>query len=70
MVTIQVGLESNDAKIVAHESFLTMRSEFFRRAMNGAWEEADTRVVKLPEDDPDIFALYINYVYTAQLAIA
>jgi hypothetical protein len=69
-VTIQVGLEPNDAKFVAHESFLTARSEFFRRAINGSWKESDTRVVKLPEDDPEIFALYINYIYTGQLVTA
>jgi hypothetical protein len=53
---------------MAHESFLTTRSEFFRRAMNGNWTESDTRLFKLPEDDPKTFALYLNYAYTGQLS--
>jgi hypothetical protein len=52
---------------VAHESFLTSRSEFFRRAMNGNWAESESRVIKLPDDTPEIFAIYLNIVYTGQL---
>lgn len=36
--------------------------------MNGNWEESDSRVINLTEDDPDIFGIYINHVYTNQLA--
>jgi hypothetical protein len=55
---------------VAHESFLTALSEFFRRAMNGEWMESDTRMVKLPEDRPATFALYLNLVYTGRFVTA
>ncbi|KAF2130050.1 hypothetical protein P153DRAFT_431113 [Dothidotthia symphoricarpi CBS 119687] len=67
MLTVRVGGESNQKDFVVHESFLTARSEFFRRAMNGSWEEAESRVVKLPQDEPEIFALYLNHVYTGRL---
>jgi hypothetical protein len=36
--------------------------------MNGNWAERDERLVKLPEDDPEIFATYINFVYTNTVA--
>jgi hypothetical protein len=67
MLAIRVGKEPNHVDFGTHESFLTSRSDFFRRAMNGNWTEADTRVVKLPEDDPNVFGLYLDYVYTGQL---
>jgi hypothetical protein len=35
VLTIHVGTEPDVKNFVAHESFLTARSEFFRRAMNG-----------------------------------
>ncbi|KAI4697602.1 uncharacterized protein J4E84_000734 [Alternaria hordeiaustralica] len=54
---------------IAHESSLTSRSEFFRRAMNGNWQEADTRVINFPDDEPDTFALYISYVYIGGLSV-
>jgi len=58
MVTVRVGDSTESEDFVAHESFLTSRSEFFCRAMNGSWEEAESRMVKLPEDKPAIFAIY------------
>ncbi|KAI4959674.1 hypothetical protein J4E86_003397 [Alternaria arbusti] len=68
-VTIRVGKDPNTEDFIAHESFLTSRSEFFRRAMNGNWQEADTRTINFPDDDPGIFALYLNHLYTGQLPI-
>jgi hypothetical protein len=66
MITIRVGNEPEHKDFIAHESFLTSRSEFFRRAMNGNWKEAETRIVTLPDDDHRIFDLYMNLVYTGQ----
>ena len=65
-----MGKAPNVEDFIAHESFLTSRSEFFRRAMNGRWTEATTRIINLPEDEPDIFALYISYVYTGEFPVA
>jgi len=38
--------------------------------MNGNWQEADTRIISFPDDEPDTFALYLNHLYTGQLPIA
>jgi hypothetical protein len=67
MLTIQVGKVPHNKSFVAHESFLTSRSEFFRCAMNGNWTESESRVVELPEGAPDVFAIYLDYAYTGQL---
>jgi hypothetical protein len=67
MVTVRVGQDPDHKDFTAHESFLTARSEFFRRAMNGKWAESDTRMVKLPDDEPETFTIYLNLVYTGQL---
>jgi len=37
--------------------------------MNGNWQEADTRVINFPDDEPDTFALYISYVYIGGLSV-
>ena len=68
LLTIRVGTGSIQQDFVAHESFLISRSGFFRRAVNGRWEESETRIVKLPEDSPKIFALYIDCAYTNQIS--
>jgi hypothetical protein len=36
--------------------------------MSGNWAEKEQRLVKLPEDDPEIFAIYFNLVYTNRTA--
>lgn len=60
MLTIRVGLDATCETFTVH---LTARSEYFRRAMNGRWTEAETRTIDLTEDDPEAFALYLNLVY-------
>ncbi|KAH7085601.1 hypothetical protein BKA63DRAFT_21189 [Paraphoma chrysanthemicola] len=67
MLTISVGKEPKHKDFTAHESFLIARSEFFHCAMKGRWEESNTRVIKFPDDQYTIFALYLNFVYTGQL---
>ncbi|KAF2869093.1 hypothetical protein BDV95DRAFT_499273, partial [Massariosphaeria phaeospora] len=72
MITVRVGEETEETEskdFLVHESILSSRSEFFRRAMNGKWPEADTRVVELSEDDPDLFGIYLNHVYTEKLPV-
>ena len=32
--------------------------------MNGQWKEAEERLVKLPEDEPHIFSIYMEFLYT------
>jgi hypothetical protein len=35
--------------------------------MGANWEEGEMRVIKLPEDNPRMLAVYIDYTYTGQL---
>ncbi|KAF1946626.1 hypothetical protein EJ02DRAFT_493750, partial [Clathrospora elynae] len=43
-------------------------AEFFRRALNGNWKEAEPRILELPEDEPDVFAHYPHGIYIGKLA--
>jgi hypothetical protein len=47
---------------VVHECFI-IHANFFRRALNGNWAESDDRVITMMEDDPEIFAKYLHFVY-------
>ena len=51
-----------------HEALLRARLLFFKNCLSGAWKESEERLVKLPEDEPAIFLLYIQLLYTGQLA--
>lgn len=36
--------------------------------LNGNWREATERVIELPEDRPEIFAIYMTWLYQKQIA--
>lgn len=48
---------------------MTSRSNFFRIALSGRWEEASARIVNLPDDQPELFALYLNHVHSWQIGV-
>ena len=62
-MTICVGQQPRQKEFVVHKSFIS-RSEFFRRALNGNWAESDDRTINLLEDDPNVFAQYLHFIYT------
>jgi hypothetical protein len=69
--------DANDALQVqtffAHKDALVSSSPFFAKALRkyepdrpdtlAAWVEAETGVIKLPEDEPEVFANYLELVY-------
>lgn len=65
---VVVGEEGNEEEFWVHQNILTSHSEFSKRATNGQWLESDERLVTLPEDRPDVFRLYLNLLYTKQIA--
>ncbi|KAH7094899.1 hypothetical protein FB567DRAFT_600599 [Paraphoma chrysanthemicola] len=68
MLAVIVGKEPRQERFLVHEGIFSARSEFFRRAMNGNWAERDERLIELPEDDPEVFSMYVNFVYTNNIA--
>jgi hypothetical protein len=69
--------DANDAPQVqtffVHKDALVSASPFFAKALRNyepddpdtlaAWVEAETGVIKLPEDEPEVFANYLELVY-------
>ncbi|KAF2031832.1 hypothetical protein EK21DRAFT_87657 [Setomelanomma holmii] len=62
-----------------HQELLTARSLFFDKALKGygddgdsdmKWLEGDERVVKLPDDEPAVFTLYLQLLYTGYIPAA
>ena len=69
MIHIVVGDPEAVRDFYIHEVLLTTRSKFFERAMRKGWKEAEHKLVKLPEDDPETFALYEQIVYTSRIPL-
>lgn len=53
-----------------HESLLISRSLFFKKALNGPWTEATSRVVRLAGDDAGVFHHYVHLLYTDNIAVS
>lgn len=49
---------------VIQKDLITAHSLFFHCALLGVFGEAHNNVVTLPEDDPDIFGLFVRWLYT------
>ncbi|KAL2270576.1 hypothetical protein VTJ83DRAFT_2760 [Remersonia thermophila] len=48
----------------AHRAVVCTQSQFFDLALSGPFREAQTGVVDLPEDDPDILERFLEFLYT------
>ncbi|KXX80708.1 hypothetical protein MMYC01_202143 [Madurella mycetomatis] len=67
IVTITVGRE--ERRWLVHEKLLSQHSAFFDEYFNGAEEEPiDRDEMKLPEEDPKLFALFIRWLYGTAFA--
>ncbi|KAH3948663.1 hypothetical protein HBH70_071730 [Parastagonospora nodorum] len=59
--TIIVG--SDQKRFVVHQGLLTHYSEFFRAALTGRFKEAEDKVVKLEDQSPRIFEVFVHWLY-------
>jgi hypothetical protein len=64
MIKVIVGEYGDQPKtFFVHEGLLTARSLFFSRALNGNWKEAFSKEIRPPDDDPQIFEIYLEAIY-------
>ncbi len=59
-ITVKVGSGDKAYVFGVHENLICEPSSFFRAALNGTWKELVDQIVDLPDDDPEVFELYIN----------
>lgn len=59
----------NEAAFTVHENYICAKSRFFKAACRKEWSEGITRVIRLPEAEPEMFRSYLVWVYTDGLAV-
>lgn len=67
MIAIAVG--EPVITLHVHESLIRSKSHFFAAALSQDWKEAQEKVVRLPDDRPDIVKLYIKWLYSGKLLV-
>lgn len=65
IVTACVGEEGQPFHV--HEQRLCDRSPFFTKAFQKEWKEGQERTIPLPDDDPGVFDLYVQWIYRGQI---
>lgn len=61
-VIVLVGKSEN--RFVCHANLLTAQSPFFEAALSGKWLESKEKLIRLPEQDPTAFSIYLNWRWT------
>jgi BTB/POZ domain len=50
-----------------NEELLCDRIPFFKGAFKSGWKEGKSKVMELPDDDPEAFGLLVNWIYTERV---
>lgn len=53
--------------MLACEHYISRRSDFFKAALKKEWKEGQTRIIKLPEEQPANVANYLDFAYGRNL---
>lgn len=65
IITVKVG--PSKKSFHSHKGVLSFYSGYFAAALNGNFAESKCGVVHLPDEDPKIFELLVNWLYTRRL---
>lgn len=64
-----MGTADKQTDFQVHEALLRSRSKFFDAALNKCWQKGQAGRLELPEDSPDVFEIYQNYLYNRTLPV-
>ncbi|KAF9693742.1 hypothetical protein EKO04_008147 [Ascochyta lentis] len=65
VIAVEVGSER--VKYYVHKALLEEHSEYFKRALNGPWKEAEEKVVCLDDVECRTFEVFVDWLYTRKL---
>ncbi|KAJ4321862.1 hypothetical protein N0V94_002695 [Neodidymelliopsis sp. IMI 364377] len=66
-IRVLVGKDPEVHGYFVHGDLICARSDFFAKAMNDRWKEAKDRTVPLPDDESEIFSLYLRLLYASNI---
>ncbi|KAF2121998.1 hypothetical protein BDV96DRAFT_662972 [Lophiotrema nucula] len=68
-VEVRVGRDDEQKHFLVHKALLKSKSPFFAKALCGEWREAKDCAVNLPDVEPAIFELYVQFLFAQKLPI-
>ncbi|CZT42894.1 uncharacterized protein RSE6_02848 [Rhynchosporium secalis] len=67
-VTIHVGPVGRSEEFAIHKKLFCEKVDFFNKAFTGGFKENEG-MMKLPDEKPEIFRLFIDWLYRSEVAI-
>jgi hypothetical protein len=65
MVTVSTEYQGRASKpFLVHKNFICYYSPFFNAAFNGSFIEGETQKLDLEDTRPDVFGIFVNWLYT------
>lgn len=58
---------SDEKPFTVLKATLCLHSPFFQVASSDRWLQGKENIVRLPKHDPDLFHVYVDWIYTARL---
>nr|OQO32377.1 hypothetical protein B0A51_00437 [Rachicladosporium sp. CCFEE 5018] len=69
MIEVKVGDPSAPKTLWVHKDPICTKSKFFRAATSGRWGHWNEKPIPLPEENAQMFAKYIHWVYTEEITV-
>lgn len=68
VVTVTVGAGEDSEVFLVHDFLLKQTSKFFQTALKEDWKEGQEKKVDLPEDKPEAFGIYNEWLLHGKIA--
>ncbi|KAJ4333155.1 hypothetical protein N0V95_009494 [Ascochyta clinopodiicola] len=65
IVVVEIGHDRK--KYYLHKALVVFHSEYFRKALQGPWKEAEEGLVRLDDVEPAEFNVFVHWLYNLQL---
>ncbi|KAN0098740.1 hypothetical protein V8E51_014403 [Hyaloscypha variabilis] len=69
IITLEVGQGDKQAKYNVHKSILCATSPFFEAVCKPEWMKPEDKVIRLPEDDPEVIRLLVYWAYHGEICL-
>lgn len=66
-ILLRAGIPPHHRDFAVHETLLQSHSAFFCGALREPWKEAQDHIISMPEDDPLVVNIYVQYLYTGKI---
>lgn len=65
--TVNIKVGPDERNFIVHRDLLRHHSPYFDGALGGSFKESEGNLIRLPENKPDVFELFVGWLYAQRL---